>query len=137
MNRLPDWPARLQAVVAARLCVPFAWGVHDCCLFGADCADACTGVDLAADFRGRYRCEREAYRLLHQLVGEGGVAALAASRLPREIAPAFAQRGDIGLAVLPEHPGRPLLAVCNGTVWLGPGAAGLLATPAPSRAWSL
>jgi hypothetical protein len=37
MNTRPEnWPALLWAFVQGRQSRPFAWGDHDCCLFGAD-----------------------------------------------------------------------------------------------------
>lgn len=131
--RLPDWSTRLQAAVAERLQRPFAWGAMDCALFAADCVAACTGADPAADFRGRYRSEFGARRLIARAVGGGGLGALAAARLGSEIPPGLALRGDVGLSDQGE--GMPLLVVCNGPQWLGPGPSGVVIAPAPLRAW--
>src|SRR5258708_4686376 len=54
MKRLEDWVVRLEAFIKERTAQPFKWGSQDCCLFAADAIEAITGVDLAADFRGKY-----------------------------------------------------------------------------------
>ena len=133
LQRLPDWSVRLQAVVVQRLMRAFGWGVHDCALYAADCVQACTGTDPAADLRGRYSTERGAARLIRRAVGEGGLAALAAARLGAEIAPALAIRGDVGVA--DRGDGRLALVVCNGPVWQGPGPDGIVIAQQPLRAW--
>jgi hypothetical protein len=128
-TRLPDWSARLQALVARRLTAPFVWGSNDCGLFAADNKLALTGVDPAADLRGRYASEREARRLLRPL---GGLVRVACARFGPEVPPELAQRGDVGLCV---NERRVLLAVCNGDHWLAPAAHGLVPLERAQRAW--
>lgn len=123
MTRLPDWQSRLQALVSARLCAPFAWGSNDCCLFACDAALALTGSDPAAKERGTYTTERGAARLLAKL---GGVRGIGAARFGEEIAPALAQVGDIGVVMAG---GRESLAVCGGQHWTAPGEQGLEVLP--------
>lgn len=53
MRRL-NWHQHLAQTLQAAMTRPFSWGEHDCCLFAADCVQAVTGVDVAADFRGTY-----------------------------------------------------------------------------------
>lgn len=136
-TRLPDAAARLQRLVSSRLRRSFAWGVHDCALWVADAAQAVTGQDPAADFRGRYSTEAGATRLLMRklggYLGDDMLGAIVAQRLGPEISPAMAQPGDAGLT---EQAGRPMLAVCVGSQWLAPGPEGLEPVDAPSRAWS-
>lgn len=128
--RLPDWPARLAALVARRMQQPLQWGVHDCCLWAADVVQAVTGVDLAADLRGTYATEAGAQAALQ---AHGGLVQLCISRLGRVAPPALAQPGDVGLAVVA---GVPLLAA-NGGPWLAVGRAGLVVVPDAQvlRAW--
>lgn len=52
--RLYNWEARLAKYVASVAREGFAWGRHDCALFGAGGVEALTGVDPAAEWRGRY-----------------------------------------------------------------------------------
>ncbi len=110
--------ARLDALVAQRMAAPFEWGVHDCCLWAADCVRSLTGTDHAADVRGTYSDAAGALRVLARL---GGVEAVAA-RAGAPVTPLGAAVGDVGLIVLDD---RSLLAVCMGAVWLAPGAQGL------------
>lgn len=118
--RLPDWQTRLAALCEARQATPFAWGVHDCCLWAADAVQAVTGRDLAAPWRGTYADEKAAARLLHRL---GGVGAIASAALG---APVPVSRAAVGDVVLVHQDGRKALAVCNGSVALATGPAGLV-----------
>lgn len=132
-KRLRDWQSRLQRCIAERRKLPFAWGSQDCVLFAADCAGACTGVDLAAEFRGKYSTILTAQRLVDAM---GGLGAIAAARLGEEIAPKLAQTGDVGLLL---NGGRECLGVFGGAMWLAPGVDGLCSLPASQvlRAWRL
>lgn len=127
-----SWRATFDALVQARMRTPFAWGVHDCCLFAADCVQARTGRDPAADLRGAYRSERGALRVLARIGGLAGAGA----RCGAEIPPLCAGACDVGIV---RDAGRELLAVCTGEVWLAPSMAqaGLAALPldAATRAW--
>jgi len=132
--RLKNWPSRLQAVFSAARTRPFAWGEHDCCLHAAAVVEACTGVDLAAPWRGTYSTAAEAARLLASL---GGLRALAAQAGP-EIDPAFATAGDV--ALIEGEDGSELLAVHSGQVWTAVSVAGLVVVREPSRvlaAWKV
>jgi hypothetical protein len=142
--RLREWQARLAACLAERAARPFAWGVHDCCMFAADCVDACTGADPAADLRGAYA---DAAGALQVVQGLGGLPAIAAARLGAEIAPALAQVGDVAvLPAMPRHEGDPvvqafphMLAVWGGAMWLAPWEVGYVALPADQalQAWRI
>lgn len=131
MSRLRDWQSRLSRCIAARLSKRFAWGEHDCVLFAADCIEACTGVDPAAEMRGTYSDAAGAARLVKN---RGGMAAIAAAHCGSEVLPALAQTGDIGLVF---NDGRECLAVCGGSTWHAPSAAGVVALPMQQalRAW--
>lgn len=129
--RLPDWQARLGAMVEARSGAAFAWGPNDCCSFAADAVIACTGNDPLRDERGAYADARAA---LERLETYGGIEGLGDALFGTPCPPMTARVGDTGLAVIE---GRPTLVVCNGATWLGPGPDGLVALPieAASRAW--
>jgi hypothetical protein len=128
--RARDWQERLEALVMARLHVPFAWGRVDCCLFAADAVHALTGTDPAAPWRGTYSDERGALRLVQSL---GGLAAIAELHCGMEVDPARARPGDIVLGRVD----RECLGVCTGATWHAPSAAGLVARPMAEaqRAW--
>lgn len=129
--RLHDWMPRLSALMSARLGAPFAWGVHDCCLFAADAVQAITGHDPMADLRGRYSTEREALRTVQRL---GGLAGAAVDRMGPVVRADLAQPGDIGLGAVA---GRQSLAVCCGAHFMAPGVGGLVVihTADVLRAW--
>lgn len=111
LQRFEDWPSRLSAAVEAARTTPFVWGVSDCCLFAADCVLAMTDVDLAAEYRGRYRSKRGAYATLKRRFG-GGVEAAARHALDAPLPSALmAQRGDV---VLVDTAEGPALGVCLG-----------------------
>lgn len=122
--RVPDWPERLDAVVAAARERPFAWGVLDCALFAADGIAAVTGVDPAAEWRGTYADQAGARRLLHE---RGGLSALAGRIARRHGWPRVPAtrlgRGDVALVRLED--GSAALAVCLGTGFALPGPCGL------------
>lgn len=125
-------PGRLafDALVAARTEQSFAWGSQDCALFAADCVQALTGVDHAADLRGSYQTELGAAKLLAKL---GGLAAVA-SRAGPEVPPLCAQAGDVGLLDCGD---RQSLGVCLGPHWVAAGASGVIALAfnAATQAW--
>lgn len=77
----------------------FRPGRHDCALFAAGWVKIATGQDLARGWRSRYRSLQRGEALLQE-AGFADHVALAAAHLP-EIAPAFAQIGD--LAVLEDN----------------------------------
>ena len=78
---------------------PFRPGRHDCALFAAGWVKIATGQDYARGWRSTYRSMKRGQQLLEE-AGFADHVALAATHLP-EIAPAFAQIGD--LAVLDDQ----------------------------------
>lgn len=95
MTRLPDWQERLSRFFALHRTRPFRYGDWDCSLFAADAIQQMTGVDIAAEFRGKYGSRREAYDLIRsvRLVAER-VAALHGMQ---QILITYARRGDMAL----------------------------------------
>lgn len=91
MNRLPDWRTRLHRYLAGCAKRPLAWGRWDCALHAADAVEVMTGVDLAADMRGRYTTAIGAQRALKRL-GYADVVELAEAHLT---ASPRAREGDI------------------------------------------
>jgi len=114
MERRPDWPDRLHQALEAVREAPFRWGTNDCALFACDVVEAMTGLDLAADFRGRYRSQAGAGVVLKRACG-GGLEALVEARAAEhgiaEVPVAFAQRGDV---VLLDSEAGPALGICLG-----------------------
>ncbi|KZN30053.1 hypothetical protein N480_03665 [Pseudoalteromonas luteoviolacea S2607] len=73
----------------------FCFGTFDCCLFVADWLKVVNGVDVAADFRGRYKSAIGAKRRLSRL-GFSDIQSVFKHHL-KPIDIAYAQRGDIAL----------------------------------------
>jgi hypothetical protein len=135
LQRLPDWPLRLEAFVAERQAQPFAWGVQDCALFAADAVKALTGVDVAPPALRQHRSARAALRSLQ---AHGGLHGIAQAALGTPIAPALATVGDV-LLVCTHHDdsAHAMLALCNGSTALAPGPQGLVSVSLHSavHAW--
>ena len=90
-----QWEKRLVAVTEAHLVTSLVWGKSDCLLTTCDAIEAMTGVDPAADIRGKYKSKAGAYRLIKQR-GYDSLGAVLADRF-EEIGTAMAQRGDVGI----------------------------------------
>lgn len=134
LRRYRDWPLRLEAFVRARRHQPFAWGRQDCALLAADCVLALTGVDLAPPALRAYRNARQALRLLQQ---HGGLAQLAQAALSPACPACPVAQATVGDLLLTRSQGRPMLAICNGSSALAPGALGLVSVGLQdvSHAW--
>lgn len=100
MKRFDDWAERLnrylvaqQAAITPGLTVD--WGNNDCCTFQAGAAEAMTGTDPMAPFRGRYKTAIGARRLIKR---EGGsLTAVLESVYGAPIPVAVAWQGDAGV----------------------------------------
>jgi hypothetical protein len=140
--RKEHWATRaFNDFLMARAREPFAWGSNDCALMAADGIEAMTGVDIAADFRGRYSTEAEAFALIRAVTGGETVedaAAYCAAQfdLPEWVYPWGASRGD--LVILPDQ-GRLIsgLVHLNGRDVVAVGEEGLkrLSFTSIVRAW--
>lgn len=120
-RRIEGWPAAMRGVLAEHRAAPFVWGASDCSL-AFDVVKALTGFDAIETVRG-YDSEQSAMRRL--------VAAGFSSTLDLvehhfvEIAPAKAQRGDLGYpAAIPHRLMSP--AVIDGA---------MAYSKAPSEGW--
>src|SRR5579864_5172264 len=101
LTRVAHWDTRaLYNFLRERAREPFAWGKNDCALFVADAVEAMTGVDIAAEFRGLYQSEEEAFALIRTVTGGEGIEAAAAwcaarHNLEEFAYPLGARRGDL------------------------------------------
>jgi hypothetical protein len=142
LTRVDHWDTRsFHHFLVARAPLPFAWGENDCALFVADGIEAMTGVDIAADFRGRYHSEAEALDLIREITGGEAVADAAAwcadkFGMREWLHPLCAQRGDM---VTLADAGRVIsgLVHLNGRHIVAVGEMGLKRLPisAALRAW--
>jgi hypothetical protein len=99
MQRLPDWQARVKAVLETYAAKPYKAGRTDCAHFAGDVALACVGVDILADWRKAYTSKAKAARLVHARGYTSAADALAGQmvKFNFEELPAWAARiGDIG-----------------------------------------
>lgn len=107
MNRKEAWPELLDEVFQRHYTTEFEWGVFDCCIFVCECIHAMTGIDMYADFKGKYTTELEAHQLVSDYVGleykssikfVSEIAEYFCSKYKLQVVEkSFAQRGDIAL----------------------------------------
>ena len=116
----------LTAVVEHHRNTPFAWGVHDCCLWSATAVHAQTGRDPAAAFRGLYHTRAEARAVIARDFGgdiENIPAAVGLVLIPL----LQARRGDVVSARFKGY--GVSLGVCIGSKAAFAGKAGLVFIP--------
>jgi hypothetical protein len=118
MVRVPDWPARLSALLNAVEDRPFDAHRWNCGVFALAAVEACTGE------RPRFRPSTE-------------VEAAADSAGFTRIAPAFARTGDVALGGPPENPRLGVVVDCGRVTFVGP--RGLVREPitACTAAWRI
>lgn len=115
VTRFEHWPSLLSAFLDARRNARFEYGVHDCCLFAADALRAITGTDFAAQFRRQYYTRFGALRRMREHCIPPTVENLAAQVFAsfglREIAPGYAQRGDVLVLQQPHDTALGIIAL--------------------------
>lgn len=128
------WQNRLTAYLAASATAPFRPGTLDCATFAAGAVEAMTGVDLAAEWRGRYRT-LEAGRAMLAEAGFADQVDLVASLLP-DVPPAMAHAGDVAVV---EEAGVPALGIVQGEMIyvVTPAGFGLVPRDRMVRAFSV
>ncbi len=92
--RRTDWEKRLAAWLAAVEQRPYQWGSHDCALFGCGALEALTGGDYGQPWRGKYRSEAGAAKMLRRAGFDDHDAAFTAA-LGQPVPPLRLRRGDI------------------------------------------
>jgi hypothetical protein len=132
MIRLNGWELRLLAAVDDARDTPFQWGQHDCATWAFDVRLMLTGDDAAAVWRGKYKTEAGAARVLRKLkcqTVDDLAESILGDALPTVL---LAQRGDIVLGGAEQA-----LGVCVGSDGLFLQPSGLIALPLRSclRAW--
>lgn len=101
LQRAEHWATRsFHEFLLSRAKLAFKWGENDCALFAADGIEAMTGVDIAADFRGKYIDEPGALAAIKSVAGGTTIADAAAwcaakHGLTELKFPLMAQRGDL------------------------------------------
>jgi hypothetical protein len=147
-RRHQEWPVLLHDFIEQNRACAFTWGEHDCCLFTCNAILQITGVEIAADFRGKYSSALGAVRILAKSGGVEGIAAsvCAANEFP-EVGINFAQRGDAilvdvnsrGEVVPATLADQNVLGICMGATVAIPGHLGLEFIPLWKcrRAWRI
>lgn len=114
--------ADLTAHLHRGMSEPFARPQSDCCFFVADWVELCTGIDPAADLRGRYHNLAGALRLVTLWGGFETMwrvhMALAGFNTTRE-----PQDGDVGVVI--DAAGQTVAAIRVGDKWAAKSATGL------------
>jgi Domain of unknown function (DUF6950) len=133
----------LHDFIVERLNKPFAWGENDCASFAGDAILAITGVDIAAEFRGAYKSERGAAKVIKRITGGSTIADAAVycavkHGLVEYDYPLMAKRGD--LVLIENGDGKTIAGIIglHGHP-ISPGVDGLVQFPITSvrRAWSI
>lgn len=128
-------PPDLMAYLRAAMARPFARPDDDCCFLAADWVWRRTGIDPAADLRGRYQDARGALRLIRRW-GDFETMwrvhmALAGFNLTSEPQP-----GDVG--VVRDRADQIVAAIRTPGAWAMKAARGVLIEDVPMLcAWSL
>jgi hypothetical protein len=91
MKKVEGWHYNLRRYIETSAATPFKTGTHDCALFWAGGVEAMTGIDPAADYRGKYTTFRDGKQLI------GGDLGDYAKRFFEEVPPAMAQVGDLAM----------------------------------------
>ena len=143
LTRSHDWPYQLRLYLEAQRDEPFAWAKNDCCSSVCGWIKLATGIDVYADFAGKYSDEATAATAIQAVTGTGNTVEDAATYITArftlaEIPPAFAQRGDV---VLFDGQLGPMLGIVNlnGVHSVFPGDSGLrrIRTLSARKAWRI
>ena len=139
MQRVNNWPSKLEAAVETATQKKFEYGKHDCVLMACDIVKSITGVDLAKDVRGRYSNLQEGIVLLKEFGGSMDALNefIAKHQNLPEIPISKAQRGD---TVLFDSDEGPSLGVCLGAKSIFPNMKMnviMIPTHACRRAWKI
>lgn len=107
--------------------MPFEWGKNDCCLFAADWVERCTGIDPAAELRGKYSSALSAGRLLEEMGGVRGIIRAIGEPIGmKRIDGTHDQRGDL---VVADTGNGESIGICIGSHAAFVGSSGLLFAP--------
>jgi hypothetical protein len=143
MPRFDNWASRLSEYLCANRNTRFGYGNGlDCGIFVADVVKVMTGVDPAAELRGKYASRKEAFAAIRSLCGRATMAAVAEYLAARcgcqEVPVAFAQRGDAVQIYTGARSQLGIIAM-HGTEILIPGKDGIIALPREKavRAWRI
>jgi hypothetical protein len=97
--RSPGWERRLARVTEKHISLPGEWGVSDCLLTMADAVEAVTETDIMVKWRGKYKTEAGAAKLMKKNGCDTVEDVLRDFfRLP-PVGRLSARRGDVGIVL--------------------------------------
>jgi len=94
MERLPNWELAFNEHFAQVKDKKFSWKDFNCCHLAAGFVKAITGVDKFKPYKGKFRTERGAYRLIKKL-GFNNLYELLVHELGEPVVTPHYQRGDV------------------------------------------
>jgi len=97
--RNANWDKDLRCFISENMHTPFQWGVFDCVLFSARCADAITDHEYAAPFIGTYHTKVGAAKVIKEHLG--GLFPNVFDSYYRPTPAQLARSGDIVLCIPP------------------------------------
>lgn len=97
MARLDDWQTNLSRLIEDKRAEPFAFPTWNCLMWAFAGIEAVTGRDLGLPYRGKYKDERSAAKLLRKVDQVKTSQELLEKHLGEARAVAFARPGDIVL----------------------------------------
>lgn len=75
----------------------FKWGECDCVLFVSEWAKIKSGIDPSHGVKGKYKTEKQAYKLLKDTCGDFSTGL---DKFFKRVDPAYRQKGDIALCLV-------------------------------------
>ena len=129
IRRKYNWVSLLNEFILSRSGMNFQYGGFDCCLFICDGIEAMTGVDVAADFRGKYKSKTGAGKICKKMNGVLGIATAVCKEMGfKTVAPNYAGRGDIVYFEPGGSGAMGLISTCGRSI-VAAGAQGCSFTP--------
>lgn len=133
MSRYRDWEARLVAYLTSVSRRAFKPGAHDCAQFTGGAIEAMTGVNPAKAYAGRYASIKSGVRAARRAGFDDHVAV--AASLYKEVHPAFAHTGDIGVVDGDDGFGALGIVQGEGVYVVGPSGLGIVSRSKMKRAF--
>lgn len=111
-QRVSNWAKKLAEYIKENESKAFEWGAFDCCMFAAECCKIVSGIDPASSYRGKYKTEMGAKRVIKN--GHGSLESILDSHYER-ININFLQRGDV--CTMTSEYGKAVAVYFGGDWW--------------------
>ncbi len=128
LQRKENWEVLLYAEVYAWRSTTFVYGQTDCTAFASACINAMTGIDVWANWQGKYKNSKAAAKEIRRR-GDKNLLATLTRYFGAPCPVAFARRGDLVFADLKLD--MPQVGICLGvqSISMAPGKKGLIEVP--------